>query len=33
MTSLNWREFIVLDPEVHHGEPWFKGRRGSHSLF
>jgi uncharacterized protein (DUF433 family) len=24
---INWREHIVLDPEIHHGEPCIKGTR------
>jgi len=32
MARLNWREFTVLDPEVHHGGHWFNGTRGPLSL-
>jgi uncharacterized protein (DUF433 family) len=27
MTRINWREYIVADPELHHGEPCVKGTR------
>ena len=23
----NWREYIIVDPEIHHGEPCIKGTR------
>ena len=25
--STNWREYIIVDPEIHHGEPCIKGTR------
>ncbi|GAB4505098.1 MAG: DUF433 domain-containing protein [Anaerolineales bacterium] len=27
MSRINWKEFITIDPEVHHGEPCIKGTR------
>ena len=25
--EIDWREYIVVDPEIHHGEPCIKGTR------
>lgn len=27
MSRINWQNFIVIDPEIHHGEPCIKGTR------
>ena len=27
MSRINWKNFIVIDPEIHHGEPCIKGTR------
>lgn len=27
MPRINWQNFIVIDPEIHHGEPCIKGTR------
>lgn len=27
MSRINWQNFIVIDPELHHGEPCIKGTR------
>ncbi len=27
MSCINWQNFIVIDPEIHHGEPCIKGTR------
>ena len=27
MTRINWKNFITIDPEIHHGEPCIKGTR------
>ena len=27
MSRINWQTFIVIDPEIHHGEPCIKGTR------
>ena len=27
MSRINWHNFIVVDPELHHGEPCIKGTR------
>ena len=27
MSRINWHNFIVIDPEIHHGEPCIKGTR------
>ncbi len=27
MARINWRNFISIDPEIHHGEPCIKGTR------
>jgi uncharacterized protein (DUF433 family) len=27
MSRINWKEYIVIDPDVHHGAPCIKGTR------
>ncbi len=27
MNRINWRDYIVIDPEIHHGDPCIKGTR------
>ncbi len=27
MSRIDWQNFIVIDPEIHHGEPCIKGTR------
>lgn len=27
MSRVNWRDHIVIDPDLHHGEPCIKGTR------
>lgn len=27
MTRISWQEHIVVDPDIHHGEPCIKGTR------
>lgn len=27
MTRISWRDRIVIDPQIHHGEPCIKGTR------
>lgn len=27
MTRISWRDRIVIDPEIHHGEPCIRGTR------
>ena len=27
MSRINWQNLIVIDPEIHHGEPCIKGTR------
>ncbi len=27
MSRINWQDYIVIDPEIHHGEPCIKGTR------
>ena len=27
MSRINWQNFIVIDPKIHHGEPCIKGTR------
>ncbi|MEW5938656.1 MAG: DUF433 domain-containing protein [Chloroflexota bacterium] len=27
MSRINWQNYIVIDPELHHGEPCIKGTR------
>jgi uncharacterized protein (DUF433 family) len=27
MSRINWQNFIVIDPEIHHGEPCITGTR------
>jgi uncharacterized protein (DUF433 family) len=27
MPRINWKDFVVIDPEIHHGEPCIKGTR------
>jgi uncharacterized protein (DUF433 family)/predicted nuclease of predicted toxin-antitoxin system len=27
MTRIHWQDHIVIDPEIHHGEPYIKGTR------
>ena len=27
MSRINWKIFVTIDPEIHHGEPCIKGTR------
>jgi uncharacterized protein (DUF433 family) len=27
ISRINWQDFIVIDPEIHHGKPCIKGTR------
>ena len=27
MSRINWKEYIVIDPDLHHGDPCIKGTR------
>jgi uncharacterized protein (DUF433 family) len=27
MARIHWKDFVVIDPEIHHGEPCIKGTR------
>jgi uncharacterized protein (DUF433 family) len=27
MSRINWKNFVTIDPEIHHGEPCIKGTR------
>lgn len=27
MSRINWKNFVAIDPEIHHGEPCIKGTR------
>lgn len=27
MNRINWRDYVVIDPEIHHGVPCIKGTR------
>ena len=27
MSRINWKNFVIINPEVHHGEPCIKGTR------
>jgi uncharacterized protein (DUF433 family) len=27
MARIHWQDFVVIDPEIHHGEPCIKGTR------
>ena len=27
MNRIDWRDYIVIDPDIHHGEPCIKGTR------
>jgi len=27
MPRINWQKYVVIDPEIHHGEPCIKGTR------
>ena len=27
MTRIDWREYITIDPDIHHGDPCIKGTR------
>jgi uncharacterized protein (DUF433 family) len=27
MSRIHWKDFVVIDPEIHHGEPCIKGTR------
>ncbi|MEW6030000.1 MAG: DUF433 domain-containing protein [Chloroflexota bacterium] len=27
MSRINWKNFVAVDPEIHHGEPCIKGTR------
>ena len=27
MSRINWKNYVIVDPEIHHGEPRIKGTR------
>ncbi len=27
MSRINWKEYIIIDPDLHHGDPCIKGTR------
>ena len=27
MSRINWKNYVIVDPEIHHGEPCIKGTR------